>query len=192
MERSKDTSTPQIWCKIIKPKFRLKLPVQLPKFYALVVLQILTRRRRFFKNFLVHWVYWIGSTEIFYFQGLDFPVSFSRFSWKFCSSNTIKHLSTENEINEIWSAWFKIKNKFIFGHFNPLSVNPTKWSNTLKQFVANLPTNCFSVFGYFVKLGLKRLNQRKLIKNLRNSPRYVLLFFSLIIFLEWISKVRGS
>ena len=25
---------------------------------------------------------------------------------------------------------------------NHLSVNPTKWSNTLKQFVGNLPTNC--------------------------------------------------
>ena len=24
---------------------------------------------------------------------------------------------------------------------NPLSANPTKWSNTLKQFVGNLPTN---------------------------------------------------
>ena len=28
---------------------------------------------------------------------------------------------------------------------NPLSANPTKWSNTLKQFVGNLPTNCLSV-----------------------------------------------
>ena len=26
--------------------------------------------------------------------------------------------------------------------FNPLSTNFTKWSNTLKQFVGNLPTNC--------------------------------------------------
>ena len=25
---------------------------------------------------------------------------------------------------------------------NPLSTNPTKWSNTLKQFVGNLPTKC--------------------------------------------------
>ena len=29
---------------------------------------------------------------------------------------------------------------------NPLSTNPTKWPNTLKQFVGNLPTNCLSVF----------------------------------------------
>ena len=158
MERSQETSTPQIWCKIIKPKFRLKLPLKLPKFYALIVLQILTRTRTFFKNFLILRVYWIGSTEIFYFPGLYYPVSFSRFSWKFCSSNTFKHLSTENEINEIWSTWFKTKNRFISGHFNPLSVNPIKFSNTLKQFVANLPTNYFSMFGHFMKLGLKGLN----------------------------------
>ena len=42
---------------------------------------------------------------------------------------------------------------FISNH-NPLSANPTKWSNTLKQFVGNLPTNCLSVFDHFVKLAL--------------------------------------
>ena len=40
---------------------------------------------------------------------------------------------------------------------NSLSANPTKWSNTLKQFVGNLPTNCLSVFDHFVKLALKGL-----------------------------------
>ena len=44
-------------------------------------------------------------------------------------------------------------------NLNPLSDNPTRWSNTLKQFVGNLPTNCFSVFDYFVKLALKGLNK---------------------------------
>ena len=38
-----------------------------------------------------------------------------------------------------------------------LSANSTKWSNTLKQFVDNLPTNCLSVFNNFVKLSLKEL-----------------------------------
>ena len=41
--------------------------------------------------------------------------------------------------------------------FNPLSANPTKWSNTLKQFVGKLPTNYLSVFDHFVKLALKGL-----------------------------------
>ena len=42
--------------------------------------------------------------------------------------------------------------------FNPLSANPTKWSNTFKQFVNKLPTNCLSVFDHFVGLALKWLN----------------------------------
>ena len=41
---------------------------------------------------------------------------------------------------------------------NPLSANPTKWSNTLKQFVNKLPTNCLSVFDNFMGLVLKGLN----------------------------------
>ena len=32
---------------------------------------------------------------------------------------------------------------------NPLSTNPTKWSNTLKQFVGKLRKNCLSVFDHF-------------------------------------------
>ena len=35
---------------------------------------------------------------------------------------------------------------------HPLSVNPTKWSNTLKQFVGKLPTNCLSVFDHYLGL----------------------------------------
>ena len=39
---------------------------------------------------------------------------------------------------------------------NPLSVNPTKWSNTLKQFIGNF-TNRLSVFDHFVGFALKRV-----------------------------------
>ena len=42
-------------------------------------------------------------------------------------------------------------------HFNPLNANFIKWSNTLKQFVGNLPTNCLSMFDHFVGLVLKGL-----------------------------------
>ena len=42
---------------------------------------------------------------------------------------------------------------------NLLSVNPTKWSSTLKQFVDNLPTNYLSVLDHFVKLVLKGLKE---------------------------------
>ena len=43
--------------------------------------------------------------------------------------------------------------------FNPLSTNITKWSNTLKQFVGKLPTNCLSVSDHFVELALKGLKK---------------------------------
>ena len=45
------------------------------------------------------------------------------------------------------------------GEINPLSVNFTKWSNTPKQLVGNLPTNCLSVFDHFVGLALKGLKK---------------------------------
>ena len=40
---------------------------------------------------------------------------------------------------------------------NPLSTSPTKWSNTLKQLIGKLLTNCLSVFDHFVKLAVKGL-----------------------------------
>ena len=40
---------------------------------------------------------------------------------------------------------------------NPLSTSSTKWSNTLKQFVGKLLTNCLSVLDHYVGLGLKGL-----------------------------------
>ena len=62
---------------------------------------------------------------------------------------------------------------FEISKLNPLSANPTKWSNTLKQFVGNLPTNCLSVFDYFVILTLKRLNSFKVTAS---NPANIYLF----------------
>ena len=45
--------------------------------------------------------------------------------------------------------------KTTFMQFKTLNANPTKWSNTLKQFVGNLPTNCLCVLDHFVGLVLK-------------------------------------
>ena len=66
---------------------------------------------------------------------------------------------------------------------NPLSANPTKWSNTLKQ-VSNLPTNCLCLFDQFVILALKglrtlvmNLNWMEVIFNLATSPCLMLLLF---------------
>ena len=51
-----------------------------------------------------------------------------------------------------------IDNRLTFkDHINPLIAKFTKWSNTLKQFVGNLPTNCLSVFDHFLGLALKGL-----------------------------------
>ena len=59
----------------------------------------------------------------------------------------------------------KLTDAYSFNVFslNSLSANPTKWSNTLKQFVGNLPTNCLSVFDHFVKLAPKGLTFNKLV-----------------------------
>ena len=48
----------------------------------------------------------------------------------------------------------QIASKQSLGHkyFNPLHANVTKWSNTFKHAVGNLPTNCLSVFDHFVGL----------------------------------------
>ena len=54
----------------------------------------------------------------------------------------------KTKIGSSFSSWCDI---------SPLSANPIKWSNTLKQFVGKLPTNCLSVFDYFVKLAVKGL-----------------------------------
>ena len=60
-------------------------------------------------------------------------------------NNVKKHL--------IWRFWSSTIQDFI----NPLSAEPTKWSNTLKQCVDELPTICLSVFGHSVGLALKGL-----------------------------------
>ena len=57
-----------------------------------------------------------------------------------------------------YHRWVSIKRVIFFPNFvilDSLSANPTKWSNTLKQFVGNLPTNSLSVFDHFVKFALK-------------------------------------
>ena len=48
---------------------------------------------------------------------------------------------------------------FIASSVNRLSANFTKWSNTLKQFVGYLLTNCLSVFGHFVGFALTGLKK---------------------------------
>ena len=50
--------------------------------------------------------------------------------------------------NVAFSIAVLAKKGFVF--LNPLSANFAKWSNTLKQFVNKLSTNCLNVFEHFV------------------------------------------
>ena len=52
---------------------------------------------------------------------------------------------------------------------NPLRANLTKWSNTLKQFVGNLPTNCLSVFDHFLWLPFKTLSKCQVLIKLKGA-----------------------
>ena len=72
----------------------------------------------------------------------------------FLYDNGLRHerVNTGKSNTGNWAKLEKLNN-----NFNPLSANPIKWWNTLKQFVGNLPTNCLSVFDHFVKLPLKGL-----------------------------------
>ena len=74
------------------------------------------------------------------------------FQWTLC----IKGLTLFPSVNKIT----------IF--FNSLRVNPTKWSNTLKQLVDNLPTNSLSVFDHLVGLVIKGLNNEYKAENENN------------------------
>ena len=55
-----------------------------------------------------------------------------------------------------YSARIFVRGRTFDSEFNHWSTNPTKWSNTLKQFVSKLSTNCLSVFDHFMRLALKR------------------------------------
>ena len=48
-------------------------------------------------------------------------------------------------------------NQITSSFFNSLSAKPKIWSDTLKEFGGNLPTNCLIVFKHFVGLALEGL-----------------------------------
>ena len=89
--------------------------------------------------------------------------------------------------------WNKEKLWLEIGYTILLSDSPIKLSNTLKQFVGKLPTNCLSVFDNFVGLALKGL-----VFLIWTSLRDCIYFFSRIIlgkkFCEdlWIFHFRES
>ena len=69
-------------------------------------------------------------------------------------SHFISHENTKNLFSE------GIKKFSMKTDLNPLSANPTEWSNIPKQFVGISLTNCLGVFDHFVGLALKGLSNK--------------------------------
>ena len=84
---------------------------------------------------------------IFLSDSFSFLITF--FYLKYFKANVVFRIK--------WDFLISLSNEAFEASINPLSTNPTKWSNTLKLFVGKLPTNCLSVFDHFVKLALKGL-----------------------------------
>ena len=84
---------------------------------------------------------------------------------KECFPQKWKKSETSKIVDQcLFYQWVGNLSQLSWRTLNLLSANPTKWLNTLEQFVGNLPTNCLSVFGYFVGLALKGLNGNNLLK----------------------------
>ena len=81
---------------------------------------------------------------------------FLLFPFLYCQK---KMTGIRNETSRIQQIYWEIPKPYLesFQTFKPLSVNPTKWSTTLKQLVGKLQANCLSVFDHFVGLALKGL-----------------------------------
>ena len=118
-------------------------------------------------------IYFAETLNLFRAKPTKWSNTFKQFVGKSRRSNTLTQFVGKNR--RIFWVWLTIsrvwhlngKKSWKFDSFledlqnicsiNPLSANPTKYLNTLKQFVGKLPTNCLSVFDHFVGLALKRL-----------------------------------
>ena len=95
-------------------------------------------------------------------QNNCFPVSFTKFLRKSFLKNTSSSCFWNLDIYvPAQTKLYLVSANRVFLNMpqtkHPLSVNSTKCSSTLKQFVSNLPTNCLSLFHHFVGLVLKGL-----------------------------------
>ena len=76
-------------------------------------------------------------------------------SFPFGSNSQNSYVSVKSALNVLLETEEHVANAMFY--VNPFIAKFTKWSNTLKQFVRKLPTNCLSVFDHFVGLALKGL-----------------------------------
>ena len=87
---------------------------------------------------------------------------------------------------KVWRFWFTcLETVVIHKSFDPLSANLTKSSNTFKQFVCKLPTNCLSVFAHLVGLTLKRLKDGSVSEKFRIIYDLIKCSFFTLISMLW-------
>ena len=87
-------------------------------------------------------------------------VSYSLFIWK--KDNPVKSILFSKDVDVPTRGNCFIRGELIFSCkkwliFNPLTANPTKWSNILKQFIGNSRRIFLSMFDHFEGLALKGL-----------------------------------
>ena len=66
----------------------------------------------------------------------------------------IWNLTSTFLFSDVFRPQSNVHNKLLSQNYNPLSANPTKWSNTLKQFIGN-GGQIFGVFDHFMGLAYK-------------------------------------
>ena len=104
-------------------------------------------------------VSWNGSYHFKFFKGCLPQILLCSFL------NTLTHLLFKIDVGKLlaWYGILEILEPGLRLLFNLLSTNPTKWSNTLKQLIRSLPTNCFTVSDHFVGLAFKGLMQNSVL-----------------------------
>ena len=77
---------------------------------------------------------------------------------------------------------------------NPLSANPAKWSKHTQTIRRQEPTNCLSVFDYFVGLtlnGVNILDSKKLLGTNQILPKFMLQLIFCVSLTAWKVSVVG-
>ena len=73
--------------------------------------------------------------------------------------------------------------EFFRQDFNPVSANPTKWSNKLKQFVGKLPANCLRVC--LIILWARYLKGKKWVRSRSQENSWVVITWSRLAGMEF-------
>ena len=114
---------------------------------------------KIFANFFIDWR-WHGSVSVYLVQLVKYQSLLQPWAFNISFSSSCQKANLHERFHTILKALVTFHNHTSDIHvpgINPLSANPLKWSNALKQFVGNLPTNFLSVFDHLMKLAFKGL-----------------------------------